>query len=103
MTEKHYVSRYLNIIDLDDPKISLLFNGVNGCMDEIPRELGDILSSRDHSRIARLSPANRKFLAQRGHITTFTPEAEMARFKEFVACLHNKKSTSSPPVELFCL
>ncbi|MEI7527417.1 MAG: radical SAM protein [Elusimicrobiota bacterium] len=95
MIKRSYTSRYLNIINLDDGKTSLLFNGVNGCLDEVPKELGDILSSRDQSQLGRLSPANLDFLARRGHITALPPDTELGRFKEFVAGLYNQQSKQS--------
>ena len=91
MKREYYISRYLNIIKLNDGKAAILFNGVNGCLDEIPLELGDILSSRDRPRINKLSPSNLDFLAKRGHITVLPPDIELERFKEFVAGLHNRQ------------
>ncbi len=95
MMKRYYISRYLNIISLDDDKTSLLFNGVNGCLDEVPKELGDILSSQEQSLIGRLSPANLDSLAKRGHITALSPDIELERFKEFVAGLYNQQSKQS--------
>lgn len=92
MTGKYHASRYLNIIALDDGKTSLLFNGVNGCLDEVPKELGDILLSRDQSGIQRLSLSNLDFLAKRGHITILSPAIELERFKEFAAGLYNRQT-----------
>lgn len=89
MKKEYSVSRYLNIINLDGGEADILFNGVNGCLDEIPRELGDILSSRDQARINGLSRSNLDFLAKRGHITVLTPDTELERFREFTAGLHN--------------
>ena len=91
MKPEHYVSRYLNVIDLDCGEKSLLFSGINGCLDEAPKALGAILSSGEHSRLRELSPANLKFLLERGHITTLPPEAELEQFREFVAGLHSSQ------------
>ena len=44
MTPVYRKSRYLNIIALSGGESALLFNGVNGCIDEIPRELAEILA-----------------------------------------------------------
>lgn len=93
MTGKYRISRYLNIIALNDGKASLLFNGVNGCLDEVPRELGDILLSRDQSQIRRLSRSNLDFLSKRGHLTVLSPEIELERFREFTAGLHNHQTS----------
>lgn len=92
MSPDIYVSRYLNVIRLDGGEKSLLFNGVNGCLDEVPRELGDILAAGGGARLSGLSPANLEFLSQRGHLTALPPEAELAQFKEFVAGLHNSQT-----------
>lgn len=92
MTCEYYVSRYLNVIRLDSDGKDLLFNGVNGCLDVVPRALGDILSSGEHARLRELSPANLRFLSSRGHITALPPEAELEQFKEFVAGLYNRQT-----------
>lgn len=91
MNRKYYVSRYLNIINLDNGKTTILFNGVNGCLDEIPRELGELLSSGDRARINNLSTSNLDLLGKRGHITVLPPDIELERFKEFSAGLHSKQ------------
>ena len=85
----YYVSRYLNIIDLGDT--ALLFNGVNGCLDEISGKLAETLKSGDAARLAALSPEEAGFLVKRGHITSLPPGEELARFKEFSAALHKKR------------
>jgi uncharacterized protein len=94
MKSKYCVSRYLNIINIEDGKTSLLFNGMNGCIDEIPRELGDILVSRSRTMISKIPSVNIEFLKNRGHITTLAPQAELEKFKEFVEALHAKKINS---------
>jgi len=91
MTSEYYVSRYLNVIDLDCGEKSLLFNGVNGCLDEVPRELGSVLASGEHARLREISPTNLKFLSERGHITALPPEAELEQFREFAAGLHSSQ------------
>jgi uncharacterized protein len=97
MQPEYYVSRYLNVINLDCGEKDLLFSGINGCLDEVPRALGAILASGEHACLRELSPANLRFLLERGHITTLPPEAELEQFREFVAGLHNSqtKRTSS--------
>lgn len=95
----YYVSRYLNVIALDGEKAFLLFNGVSGCLDEIPPELGQVLSLRDRTRLNALSKANLELLAGRGHITTLSPEQELGRFRELAEGLHNqqlKQFTAGP-------
>ena len=87
---KHYISRYLNIVDLGGS--ALLFNGVNGCLDEISGKLIDILKSGDSEKLADLSQENINLLARRGHITLLSPDLELERFKEFSAALHQKCS-----------
>lgn len=92
MENNHYhQSHYLNIIDLDDCKTSLLFNGVNGCMDEIPNALAAILLSGDQKGIDSLSKENLDYLVKRGHLTTLGLFEEMERFKEFVSAIHSKR------------
>ena len=88
---RYYASRYLNIIDLDDRQTSLLFNGVNGCMDEVPNALAAILSSGDEVDLNSLPKANLNFLAKRGHLTTLGLKEEMERFREFVSAMHRKR------------
>lgn len=85
---KYYVSRYLNVIDLGSA--SLLFNGVNGCLDEVSVTLGDILKTGDLRGLHALNKGTIALLAKRGHITTHPPEKELTRFKEFAAALHSK-------------
>ena len=86
---KYRPSRYLNVIELDNT--ALLFNGVNGCLDEVSLKLAEGLRSQDTSALGFLSEADRNFLAKRGHITTLPPETERARFREFAAAIHNKR------------
>lgn len=92
MKSEYYISRYLNVINLDCGKKDLLFNGVNSCLDEVPRALGDILSAGERARLRELSPANLDFLAGRGHITALPPDTELEQFKEFVTGLYNKQT-----------
>lgn len=94
---RYRVSGYLNIIDLDDRQASLLFNGMNGCMDEVPRALAELLSAGEDAGVNSLSEANLAFLAGRGHLTTLGPAEETERFREYVSALHRKRcdSTSS--------
>ncbi|PIS46921.1 MAG: hypothetical protein COT17_06055 [Elusimicrobia bacterium CG08_land_8_20_14_0_20_51_18] len=89
--EKYKTSRYLNVIDLEDGENALLFNGINGCLDEIPLELSEILSSGDALRLNLLPAANLEALSKRGHITTLSPEKELDRFREFAAAVHEKR------------
>lgn len=89
MEMKKYVSRYLNIIKLKDG--ALLFNGVNGCLDEVPAPLAALLSSGSEAGLAGLNPGDLGFLEKRGHVTSLAPEEEIARFTEFCSALHAKK------------
>lgn len=86
---KHYISQYLNIIDLGGS--ALLFNGVNGCLDEIAGEVVGILKTGDPEKLRNLSPKYINILAKRGHITSLPPALELQRFKEFSAALHQKQ------------
>lgn len=86
---KHYISQYLNIIDLGGS--ALLFNGVNGCLDEITGEVVGILKTGDPEKLRNLSPKDINTLAKRGHITSLPPALELQRFKEFSAALHQKQ------------
>jgi uncharacterized protein len=87
----HHVSRYLNIIDLDDDHTSLLFNGVNGCMDEVPNALASILASSEDAAVNSIPQMNLDFLTKRGHVTTLEPEQEFERFRELVSAMHSKR------------
>lgn len=89
----HRISRYLNVIDLG--KSALLFNGVNGCLDEVSGDPADILRSGAPERLKDLSPGDAETLLKRGHLTTLAPEEELARFKEFSAALHKKLEANS--------
>ncbi|HAN04443.1 MAG TPA: hypothetical protein DCW72_05975 [Elusimicrobia bacterium] len=91
MKPEYYISRYLNVIGLDCGERDLLFSGINGCLDEVPRALGAILASGEHARLRELSPNNLDFLAGRGHITALPPEAELKQFRELAAGLHNSQ------------
>lgn len=83
------ISRYLNVIDLG--KSVLLFNGVNGCLDEVSGKPADILRSGDPKRLGELDPAETDSLVKRGHLTSLPPEEELARFKAFTAAVHKKR------------
>lgn len=86
---KHYISRYLNVISLG--KSVLLFNGVNGCLDEVSGKPADIFKSGDSERLQDLSLKDIDILVKRGHITSLPPDLELERFKEFSAALHQKR------------
>lgn len=88
---RYHTSRFLNIIDLDDQQTSLLFNGVNGCIDEVPTVLAALLFSGGEEEIHSLSSENLAFLAQRGHLTTLGRDEELERFREFVGAMHQKR------------
>lgn len=96
MKKNYYVSRYLNIISLSNYETVLLFNGVNGCLDEVPLELGRILSTHNRHRLNALSDDNLNLLEKRGHITVLPPEIELTRFKEFVTELHKRQIEHIP-------
>lgn len=84
-----YISRYLNIVDLESS--ALLFNGVNGCLDEVPQKLADILRSGDPERLGALGSREISLLARRGHLTVLSPAEELDRFKAFSAALHKRQ------------
>ena len=82
----YYVSRYLNIIPLTDTY--LLFNGFNGCIDEISKSLGEYLSKNKAVSISQyISQKEIEFLLKRGHLTKLTDEQELAEFKKYVNIL----------------
>lgn len=85
----------MNIIDLKDGENSLLFNGINGCLDEVPNELAGILSRGDGAALGQLSAANLEALEKRGNITRLSPAEELARFTELAAALHEKNCKTS--------
>lgn len=87
------VSRYLNVIDLEEG--ALLFNGVNGCLDEISKPLAEILRSGDGARLAGLAKGDVETLIKRGHLTSLPPEEELRRFREFSSALHKKAVDSA--------
>lgn len=78
----------MNVIDLGGS--ALLFNGVNGCLDEIPWKLIDILKSGNSEKLKDLNQEDIDVLVKRGHITSLPPDLELERFKEFSAALHQK-------------
>lgn len=90
---KHYFSHYLNVIDLG-PSV-LLFNGMNGCLDEVSGKPAEILRSGLPARLEELGAGELDALVKRGHLTTLTPETELARFKEFAGALHCNMEKSS--------
>ncbi|MFA6093644.1 MAG: radical SAM protein [Elusimicrobiota bacterium] len=87
----YFISRYLNVINLGET--ALLFNGTNGCLDEVSKELGDILR-RGNANLDFLSTDDLLFLRKRGHLTPFPPDEERRRFREFADALHRKKSSA---------
>ncbi len=84
-----HISRYLNIVDLENS--ALLFNGVNGCLDEVPQKLAEILRSGDPERLGALGSGEIDLLTKRGHLTSLSPAEELERFKEFSAVLHKRQ------------
>lgn len=90
---KRHISRYLNIINLGGS--ALLFNGVNGCLDEVSGRPADILKSGDSGKLKELDQEDIAILAKRGHITLLSPELELARFKDFAAALHKKREKAA--------
>ncbi|HCC47409.1 MAG TPA: hypothetical protein DEQ38_04745 [Elusimicrobia bacterium] len=101
--ENYRTSRYLNVADLGDGDFSLLFNGINGCLDEVPKELAALLASGDADRLNQLAPANLEFLNKRGHITRLTPEKELERFRELATAIHEKRCAAKQPGGLLLL
>lgn len=86
-------SRYLNLIDLG--KSALLFNGVNGCIDEVPQKLAEILRAGDPERLGALGSGEIELLTKRGHLTTLAPLEELKRFKDFSAALHKRQESGT--------
>lgn len=86
---QYRVSRYLNVVDLGGT--ALLFNGVNGCLDEVPQRLADILKAGTQAHLETLHPTDTGALLKRGHLTLLSPEEELVRFREFVSALHKKQ------------
>ena len=104
MTNKYYVRRYLNVIDLDGPGTALLFNGVNGCLDEISKELGNHLrSAKGLDGFDFLGESDIRFLKERGHITELDPETEKNRFRELAAAIHKQRAGKSTRGSLMLL
>lgn len=88
----YYVSNYLNVISLE--KTDLLFNGFNGCMDEVEKSLGDIL--RNKGEIKNDLPEDiLHILKRRGHVTSLPKEKEVDAFVEYTKKLHKKKFENS--------
>ncbi len=88
---EYFTSQYLNVIDLGET--SLLFNGTNGCLDEVSKELGGRLSDKKSIKdFSFLGKDDISFLAKRGHITHLAPEVEWKRFRDLAAAIHNKKA-----------
>lgn len=90
---KYYISRYLNAIDLGETV--LLFNGVNGCLDEVSGKPAAILKSGNSELLTSLTEGDQAALLKRGHITSLTPEEELLRFREYASALHKKLETDS--------
>ena len=86
---KHYISQYLNVIDLGDS--ALLFNGANGCLDEVSGKALTILKAGNSEKLPYLCREDVDVLLRRGHITSLPPAIEHERFKEFSAALHRKQ------------
>lgn len=95
------ISRYLNVIDLGGS--ALLFNGVNGCLDEISGGPAEIFLSGDRERLGALSSEDAAALLKRGHITTLPPAEELSRFKTFVGALYDKQAKESGPAGIMLL
>ena len=86
---EYRVSRYLNVVDLGGT--ALLFNGVNGCLDEVPQSLADILKAGTPAHLAALNSTDTGALLKRGHLTSLSPQEEVVRFRELVLALHKKQ------------
>lgn len=86
-------SRYLNVVDLGGT--TLLFNGVNGCLDELSGRPAEIFLSGSHERLNELSAAEIEALLKRGHLTSLSPGEELARFRELAGALRYGQEKSS--------
>lgn len=80
------ISRYLNVIDLGGSV--LLFNGVNGCMDEVHGQPAEAFRSGSSEKMNGLDNAALETLQKRGHITALSPDEELKRFKELSRLMH---------------
>ncbi|HOI41330.1 MAG TPA: radical SAM protein [Elusimicrobiales bacterium] len=94
-------SRYLNVVDLDGS--ALLFNGVNGCLDELSGKPAEIFLSGSRERLTELSPEETATLLERGHLTALSPGEELARFRELAAALHCGQEKSSKAAGIMLL
>jgi len=90
--KKYRLSNYLNIIKLT--KNYLLFNGFNGCMDEISEELGEKLEELQKNKVKQIKLINRYleeeeklYFVKRGYITVFSEKKEIKIFKKVIAFL----------------
>lgn len=102
MDKRYYVSQYLNVIELD--KTALLFNGTNGCLDEVSKELGcHLRSSQRPDVFSFLSGDDVGFLEKRGHVTPLAPEIERQRFRELAAAIHKKQAERRSRANLMLL
>ncbi len=80
--KNYYVSKYLNLIPLKDTY--LLFNGFNGCIDEVSKEMGELLNNKETIISSEhIADVEIEFLQKRGHITDLTPEEEKNEFIKF--------------------
>ncbi len=61
---EYRASQYLNVIGLG--KTSLLFNGMNGCLDEVPVKLAEMLKAGGRVSLAALNPEDTQVLLKRG-------------------------------------
>ncbi len=95
------ISRYLNVIDLGGS--ALLFNGVNGCLDEISGGPAEIFLSGDRERLGELSSEDAAALLRRGHITTLPPEEELSRFGTFAGALYEKQAKETKAAGIMLL
>jgi uncharacterized protein len=94
-------SCYLNTIETGDGN-SLLYNGLSMCIDAVPPEIARRLaSSKTGQDLSFLTPAERKHLIDRGHLTRLTLEGEQEEMRKLAHTLArrddelNKQPSSS--------
>lgn len=90
----YYISQYTNVIELDES--ALLFNGINGCIDEVSRTLADVFKCGViDAGNQMMTQGELDFLLKRGHLTTLDPLSEQASFRKLVEKMDYKNLEES--------
>jgi len=80
-------SSYLNTVDMGDGT-SLLFHGATMCIDLVPtRYVRCMIDGSDDGDFTFLSPEEKQYLQERGHLTQLTRASERAEFKTLVSSI----------------